>query len=81
VRKGLARRREDTQDRRAVRVALTADGRDLIDAVTARRRAEIARLLEAVPAGARRSLVEALRLLAEAAGEVPEQECSTGWDL
>jgi DNA-binding MarR family transcriptional regulator len=81
VRKGLARRRGDRQDRRAVRVGLTVEGRALVDAVTARRRAEIARLLEAVPADARRSLVESLRLLGEAAGEVPEQEWSTGWDL
>jgi DNA-binding MarR family transcriptional regulator len=81
VRKGLARRREDRHDRRAVRVALTAAGRALVDAVTERRRLEIARLLEAVPADARRSLVDALALLAAAAGEVPEQEWSTGWDL
>jgi DNA-binding MarR family transcriptional regulator len=81
VRKGLARRREDRRDRRSVRVALTGQGRALVDAVTRRRRAEIARLLEAVPADARRSLVEALQLLAAAAGEVPEQEWSTGWDL
>jgi DNA-binding MarR family transcriptional regulator len=81
VRKGLVARREDPHDRRAVRVALTAEGRALVDAVTERRRAEIARLLDAVPADARRSLVDALQLLAAAAGEVPEQEWSTGWDL
>jgi DNA-binding MarR family transcriptional regulator len=81
VRKGLVRRREDPRDRRAVRLALTPEGRELVDAVTARRRVEIARLLESVPPDGQRLLVTALQQLAEAAGEVPEQEWSTGWDL
>jgi DNA-binding MarR family transcriptional regulator len=81
VRKGLIRRREDRRDRRAVRLALTAAGRQLVDAVTVRRRDEIARLLEAIPIEAQRSLVAALQQLTDAAGEVPEQEWSTGWDL
>src|ERR1700742_1567627 len=42
VRKGLVRRREDRRDRRAVRLALTPAGRELVDAVTERRRTEIA---------------------------------------
>jgi DNA-binding MarR family transcriptional regulator len=81
VRKGLVRRREDVRDRRAVRLALTRDGRDLVDAVTLRRRAEIARLLDAVPLDVQRSIVTSLAQLAEAAGEVPEQDWTTGWDL
>jgi DNA-binding MarR family transcriptional regulator len=81
VRKGLVRRREDRRDRRAVRLALTPEGRALVDAVTERRRAEIAHLLEGIPGDAQRSMVQALRALAQAAGEVPEQEWSTGWDL
>jgi DNA-binding MarR family transcriptional regulator len=81
VRKGLIRRREDARDRRAVRLALTRDGRELVDAVTVHRRAEIARLLDAVPLDVQRSMVSSLAQLAEAAGEVPEQEWSTGWDL
>ena len=81
VRKGLVRRREDRRDRRAVRLALTPAGRSLVDAVTARRRTEIARLLEEIPEEAQRSMVQALRALADAAGEVPEQEWTTGWDL
>jgi DNA-binding MarR family transcriptional regulator len=81
VRKGLVRRREDRRDRRAVRLALTPEGRALVDAVTERRRAEIAHLLDAIPGDAQRSMVQALRALAHAAGEVPEQEWSTGWDL
>jgi DNA-binding MarR family transcriptional regulator len=81
VRKGLIRRREDARDRRAVRLALSKAGRELVDAVTARRRAEIARLLDAVPLDAQRSIVTSLGQLAEAAGEVPEQDWTTGWDL
>jgi DNA-binding MarR family transcriptional regulator len=81
VRKSLVRRREDATDRRAVRLALTRTGRELVDAVTERRRNEIARLLESVPLEAQRSMVASLRLLAVAAGEVPEQDWTTGWDL
>ena len=33
------------------------------------------------PLETQRSVVDALRALAEAAGEVPEQDWSTGWDL
>lgn len=81
VRKGLVRRREDRRDRRAVRLALTSAGRLLVDAVTERRRTEIAGLLHGIPEQEQRSLVQALQRLAKAAGEVPEQEWSTGWDL
>jgi len=81
VRKSLVRRREDRHDRRAVRLALTPAGRALVDAVTERRRTEIASLLDGIPEEAQRSMVQALRRLAHAAGEVPEQEWSTGWDL
>jgi DNA-binding MarR family transcriptional regulator len=81
VRKGLVVRRGDRRDRRQVRVALTKTGRDLIDAVTARRRQEIAELLESIPVEVQRSLVAASRQLTASAGEVPEQDWSSGWDL
>ena len=81
VRKGLVRRRADRRDRRQVRIALTEAGRDLIDTVTERRRQEIADLLASVPAEVQRSVVAALRQLAASAGEVPEQDWSSGWDL
>jgi DNA-binding MarR family transcriptional regulator len=42
VRKGLVQRRRETGDRRAVRISVTAAGRALVDAVTRRRRSEIA---------------------------------------
>lgn len=78
VRKGLIRRRTDRNDRRQVRIALTDAGRHLVDIVTDRRRREIASLLAAVPEDARRSVVAGLQLLAEAAGEVPEQDWNNG---
>jgi DNA-binding MarR family transcriptional regulator len=81
VRKGLVRRRSDHNDRRQVRIALTGAGRSLVGAVTTRRRAEIANLLVSVPAKDQRSVVAALRQLAASAGEVPEQDWSSGWDL
>ena len=81
VRKGLVRRRTDRNDRRQVRVALTDSGHDLVDVVTNRRRQEISTLLRRVPQEARQSMVAGLQRLAEAAGEVPEQDWSRGWDL
>jgi len=81
VRKGLVRRRTDRHDRRQVRVGLTEAGRRLIDTVTARRRKEIAALLAAVSPEEQQSVATALRRLTASAGEVPEQEWSSGWDL
>ena len=81
VRKGLVVRRHDTTDRRLVRLTLSPAGRRLVDTVTGRRRAEIADLLAGIPAAQQAALVDALQQLAEAAGEVPEQDWSAGWDL
>ena len=81
VKKGLVRRRTDRQDRRQVRIALTETGRHLVDAVSVRRRQEIAALLATIAPETQRSVVDALSQLAEVAGEVPEQDWSTGWDL
>jgi len=76
-RKGLVRRRRDPSDRRSVIVALTAPGREIVDTVTQRRRVDIAMLVEIVPTDARQSVVDGLRRLAEAAGEVPEESWIT----
>jgi DNA-binding MarR family transcriptional regulator len=81
VKKGLIRRRAGRHDRRQVHIGLTETGRDLIDAVTVRRRREIADLLAAIPPKTQRSVVTALSQLAEVAGEVPDQDWSAGWDL
>lgn len=81
VRKGLVRRRSDRHDRRQVQISLTASGQRLVDLVTQRRRHEIAALLRSMPKDAQEGVVAGLRVLAAAAGEVPEQDWSTGWDL
>jgi len=81
VRKGLVRRRTDRHDRRQVRVGLTEAGRRLVDLVTERRRAEIDQLLTSIDPEVQRSMAAGLQQLALAAGEVPEQDWSTGWDF
>jgi DNA-binding MarR family transcriptional regulator len=75
--KGLVLRERPVDDRRAVVVSLSAAGRDLVDEVSRRRREELRTLLGAVPAGRRTAVVEGLRSLAEAAGEIPEPEWAT----
>jgi DNA-binding MarR family transcriptional regulator len=81
VRKGLIVRRHERGDRRLVRLTLAKRGHDLVAAVTERRRAEIAQLVEAIPSDQQPALVDSLQRLAAAAGEVPEQDWTTGWDL
>jgi DNA-binding MarR family transcriptional regulator len=81
VKKKLIVRRNERGDRRQVRLALSKTGLDLVTAVTSRRRQEIEKIIDAVPTEERAVLVQALGRFAAAAGEVPEQDWSTGWDL
>lgn len=81
VRKDLIRRRTKRDDRRHLRVVLTEKGRALVDAVTVRRRREIERIMSDIPPEEQVVLIQALGRLATAAGEVPEQDWSSGWDL
>lgn len=81
VRKGLIARRRLSEDRRAVRVSLTAAGSALVAEVSRRRRAEIVEIMHRLPRTQRSSVLRALRAFADAAGEVPEQDWSLGWDL
>lgn len=81
VRKQLIRRSEERGDRRQLRVVLTEKGRALVDVVTERRRQEIERIIVEIPPDERTVLVQALGRFAAAAGEVPEQDWTTGWDL
>ena len=69
VRKRLVRRRQSSEDRRAVVLELTPTGRELVAEVTERRRTEIARIVARVPRDARETLVSALSQFARAAGE------------
>ena len=81
IKKGLIRRRHDRGDRRLIRLTLAKKGQELVDAVTKRRRVEISDLLEAIRPDQQAALVDSLQRLTAAAGEVPEQDWSTGWDL
>jgi hypothetical protein len=72
VRKGLIRRHRQAGDRRSVRITLTAAGRDLVAEATRRRRAELTRLLAALPPGQHEPVIAAFRAFAAAAGELPQ---------
>ena len=79
VRKGLVRRQRVVGDRRTVRIALTAAGRDLVADVSSRRRAELARLLGALPPEEHEPVIAAFRAFAAAAGELPQLGAALGW--
>jgi DNA-binding MarR family transcriptional regulator len=79
VRKNLLRRHRQAGDRRTVRIALTAAGRDLVTEVTRRRRAELTRLLGALPQDQHEPVTVAFRAFAEAAGETPQPGYALGW--
>lgn len=80
ARKRLIRRTRLQDDRRAVRIHLTAAGRGVVAQVTGRRRAEIVTVLDQLPSRGRKALTAALRAFATAAGEAPEQDWALGWD-
>lgn len=81
VKKRLVHRRAEPGNRRQLRLVLTRKGLALVDAVTDRRRGEIERIMNAIPRDDQAMLVQALRLFSEAAGEVPEQYWTAGWNL
>ena len=81
VKKKLIVRQSEQDDRRQVRLALTKKGLKLVGAVTNRRRREIVAILSTIAPAEQSVLVQALSQFAAAAGEVPEQDWSTGWDL
>jgi len=79
VRKGLVRRHRQAGDRRMVRIALTAAGRDLVAEVTRRRRAELTRLLAGLPPDQHQPVIAAVGAFAAAAGELPQPGAALGW--
>jgi DNA-binding MarR family transcriptional regulator len=81
VNKELIVRRSDNDDRRTIRIELSAKGRRLVNDVTDRRRQEIGTILESISPTDQVIFAKALTRFAAAAGEVPEQDWSTGWDL
>ena len=62
-RAGLARREADPDDSRAVRVVLTAQGRDAVESANRRRNAVMAGILESLTDDERRSLAAALPVI------------------
>ena len=79
VRRGLVRRDVHPHDRRATRVEITEAGRQIVAAVTARRRAEFAKILRKMDPEMRQCLVDGLDALNEASGVSPEHIWSLGW--
>jgi DNA-binding MarR family transcriptional regulator len=72
VRKQLARRHRARTDRRSVVVSLTADGRQVVDEATARRRVLIEGILAKLAPEEQQAIAVAFEAFAAAAGEVPE---------
>ena len=79
IRKGLVRRMRSTSDRRVVRVRLTPAGRDVVEQVMTRRRAELEQLVAATAQLWKPSVTTALTAFAEAAGELGERDWWLGW--
>ncbi len=78
----LVTRRDNPANRREVLLGLTDQGQHIVATVTSKRRAEIARIVTAMPKTRRSELVAALRAFADAAGELepqPEITQSLGW--
>ena len=80
VAKHLVRREASAVSRREVSIELTAKGRKLVDAVTERRRAEIASIAARIPSRERQPTVHALHALGEAADEPADAAWFTGTD-
>ncbi|WP_324852492.1 MarR family transcriptional regulator [Actinocrinis sp.] len=74
VRKGLIRRYRSAANRREVRLSLTPSGQSLVRDLAKRRRAELARYVEAIPANAYGHVTSALQSFSSAAGELPERD-------
>jgi DNA-binding MarR family transcriptional regulator len=68
---GMLEKAASPSSRREVRLKLTARGRRVVRQVTEARRAEIGRIVDAMPGARRADLILALRAFTEAAGEPP----------
>lgn len=75
----LVTRRDNPDDRREILLALTDAGRQIVDTVTGRRRAEINRIVRAMPTPHRAELIAALRSFADAAGEPNVPSSALDW--
>jgi DNA-binding MarR family transcriptional regulator len=75
----LVTRRDNPANRREVLLDLSVAGRRIVRQVTAKRRAEIARIVTQMPEAQREALVQALRAFAAAAGEPEPSVSAWGW--
>lgn len=80
VRKSLVTRTRMTTDRRTVLIVLSEAGAAVVSEVTERRRVDITRIVDQLPADGRPQLVEVLRAFSEVGGEAPQQDWSLGWE-
>lgn len=69
IKAGFLHRQDSAADRRNISLSLTTDGRQLVRKMTRHRRRSITRVLRAMRAEERRSVVAALDAFAVAAGE------------
>lgn len=79
---GFVTRRDNPANRRQVLLGLTSTGRTVVRRVTTRRRAEITKIVSAMPVAKRTQLIAALRSFAEAAREPdprPDHAADLGW--
>jgi DNA-binding MarR family transcriptional regulator len=81
VARGLVTRHSSSDDRRQVELQLSQEGAELVHSVTLRRRDAIAEVLRSIPAETLEPLAKALEDFSTAAGELPEQEWSLGWEI
>ncbi|CAN5509705.1 MarR family transcriptional regulator [soil metagenome] len=79
VAKGLIRRAHDTNNRREVRVSLTASGRRIVDEVATLRRAEIERIVQKMTPSQCEAAISSLTVFADAAGEARQADWALGW--
>jgi DNA-binding MarR family transcriptional regulator len=80
VSRGLIEREQSPESRREVLVRLTPAGSRLLARVTANRRRAIRQVVANVPEDQRETMVDALQAFSDAAGEVPDQAWTAGWD-
>ncbi|HEY2331745.1 MAG TPA: MarR family transcriptional regulator, partial [Acidimicrobiales bacterium] len=77
--KNLIHRESSVESRREVTVSLAPAGLQLLHSVTRRRRAEIERIVERMPAESYEQMIAAFESFAEAAGELPDSAWRLGW--
>ncbi|MHB8451425.1 MAG: MarR family transcriptional regulator [Mycobacteriales bacterium] len=81
VGKGLMERSHRDSDRREVELRLSAEGKALVNEVTARRRRDLRRVLSRISTDDQHRLIESLRLFTDAAGEPADTALGLGLTL